>query len=118
MMKQKIIRNIPDDTLAAIEVKAAEAGLSSEEWIRRELSKLAQMPTIHSRYTFKAFGKGGAQVMIKREDGHVRRSAQDCSQEQFHAYLRACDYAERNGSADYEAAYHLLVQNFEEVFPS
>lgn len=76
------------------------------------------MPTIRKRYSFKAVSETGAYVTIAREHDFVRRGAKNCSQEQFNAYQRACDYAERNELGDYEAAYKLLVQNFDEVFTS
>lgn len=116
-MAQKLIRDIPDEIMSAIEVKAAEDGMSTEAWIRAQLINLAKQPTIRKRYSFKAVSENGAYVTIKRERDYVQRGAKNCSQEQFDAYKRACDYVERNELGDYEAAYKLLLQNFDEVFP-
>lgn len=87
-------------------------------WLREQLTRLAAMPTIKDRYSFKAVSESGAFCTIKREHGYVQRGAKNCGQEQFEAYQRACDYTERNELGDYEAAYKLLVQHFDEVFPS
>ena len=115
-MAQKVIRDIPDEILHAIEVKAAESGSSTEAYIRDLLVKDASLPVIRKRYSFKAFSENGAYASIKREHDFVQRGAKNCSQEQFNAYQRACDYVERNELGDYEAAYKLLVQHFDEVF--
>lgn len=115
-MAQKLIRDIPDDVLAAIEVKAAQDGMSTEAWLRAELVKLAATPTINKRYSFRAFSENGAFAQIKREIDFVQQGAKNCSQEQFDAYHKAVEYVKRNELGDYEAAYRLLIQHFDEVF--
>ena len=117
-MAQKLIRDIPDEIMSTIEEKAGADGMNAEAWIRAQLVKLAATPTIRKRYSFKAVSENGAYVTIKRQVDFVQRGAKNCSQEQFDAYQRACDYVERNELGDYEAAYKLLVQHFDEVFPS
>ena len=117
-MAQKLIRDIPDETMSAIEAKAGADGMNAEAWIRAQLIRLAQQPTIRKRYKFTALGENGAKITIERHhaDGPVQRGARNCSQEQFDAFQRAALYAERNEMGDYEAAYKLLLQNFVEVF--
>lgn len=113
------IRNVSDEVYAALKEKAASDGKSMEAWIRERLTMLSAQPTIRKRYTFKAFGENGARVTIKRlDDGYVQRGTSGCSQEQFDAFQKAALMAQRNELGDYEAAYKLLLQNFDEVFAS
>ena len=116
----KLIRDIPDDVMHAIEVKASEDGMRTEAWIRAQLVRLAQQPSIKKKYSFRAFGENGAYATIERRyaDGHVSRGAKNCSQEQFEAFQKAALYVERNELGDYEAAYKLLLHHFDEVFAS
>lgn len=117
-MAQKLIRDIPDDVMGAIEEKAGADGMNAEAWIRAQLIRLAAQPTIRKRYIFKAFGENGAQITIDRHHDIVQRGAKNCSQEQFDAYQKAALLAERNELGDYEATYKLLLANFDEVFAS
>jgi hypothetical protein len=120
-MPDILIRDVPEDVARALTEKALRDGtMDRQAWLRKKLIELATMPTVRSRYSFKAVSENGAYVTINRRyaDGHVQRGAKNCSQEQFDAYQRACDYVERNELGDYEAAYKLLVQHFDEVFPS
>lgn len=114
------IRNVPEDIYAALKDKAANDGKGLETWLRERVSMLAAQPTIKTRYSFKAYGENGARATIERRwaDGHVQRGANGCSQEQFDAFQKAAEYAQRNELGDYEAAYKLLLANFEEVFAS
>ncbi|MEU6646707.1 ribbon-helix-helix protein, CopG family [Saccharomonospora sp. NPDC046836] len=41
-MSDVLIRDVPDDVLAAIDTQAARLGLSRNEYIRRELRNVAQ----------------------------------------------------------------------------
>lgn len=117
-MPDILIRDVPEDIANRLAAKAAEDGMDRMSWLRAQLVKLAAMPTIRKRYSFKAVSESGAFVTIKREHDYVQRGAKNCSQEQFNAYQRACDYAERNELGDYEAAYKLLLGAFDEVFAS
>lgn len=119
-MTDIIIRNLADDTHAALKEKAALNGKSLEAWLREQLALLAGQPTIRQRYSLKAVSENGAFALIKRErDGEdIRRDFNNVSQTQYDAFRRACDYAQRNGLGDYEKAYALLAQHFDEVFPS
>lgn len=117
-MAQKLIRDIPDEIMSAIEEKAGADGMNAEAWIRAQLIQLAAQPTIKKRYSFKAFGESGAYITIERKHDIVQRGAKNCSQEQFDAFQKAALLVERNELGDYEAAYKLLLQNFDEVFAS
>lgn len=41
-MSDVLVRDLPDDVVAAIDAQAARLGLSRNEYVRRELSKVAQ----------------------------------------------------------------------------
>ncbi len=116
-MPDILIRDVPEDVANRLTAKAAEDGMDRMAWLRSQFITLAAMPTIRKRYSFKAVSENGAYATIKREHDFVQRGARNCSEAQFNAYQRACDYAERNELGDYEAAYKLLVQHFDEVFP-
>lgn len=44
-MSDVLIRDVPEDVLAAIDASAARLGLSRNEYVRRELSNVAQRST-------------------------------------------------------------------------
>jgi hypothetical protein len=117
-MPDILIRDVPENIAQALTEKALKDGtMDRQAWLRKKLIELATMPTVRSRYSFKAVGENGAYITIKRQVDFVQRGAKNCNEEQFNAYQRACDYVERNELGDYEAAYKLLVQHFDEVFP-
>lgn len=117
-MPDILIRDVPDDIAQALTVKALEDGtMDRQAWLRKQLILLAAMPTIRKKYSFKAFGPEGAYAQIKREYEHVSQGAKNCSQAQFDAFKKAALLVERNEIGDYEAAYKLLLSNFDEVFP-
>lgn len=117
-MTDILIRDIPEDIHTALKAKAASDGKGLEPWLRERLAMLAAQPTIRKRYKFTALGENGAKVTIDRKFDIVQRGAKDCSQEQFDAFQKAALLAERNEVGDYEAAYMLLKQHFDEVFAS
>jgi plasmid stability protein len=119
-MPDILIRTVPEDIYAALKEKAASDGKGLEPWLRERLAMLAAQPTIRKRYKFTALGENGAKVTIERHyaDGPVQRGAKNCSQEQFDAFQKAALLAECNELGDYEAAYKLLLTNFDEVFAS
>jgi hypothetical protein len=45
MAKNVQIRNVPDDAVATIKRRAAEAGMSMSEYLRREVIAHAEQPT-------------------------------------------------------------------------
>lgn len=113
-----LIRDIPEEIADALTIKAREDGKDRIVWLKEQLIRLAAQPTIRKRYSFKAFGENGAYATIERRyaDGHVQRGAKNCSEAQFNAFQKAAEYAQRNELGDYEAAYKLLLQHFDEVF--
>jgi len=116
-MPDILIRDVPEDIANALTVKASEDGQDRQAWIRQQLIRLAAQPTIKTRYSFKAFGENGAYITIERRYAdHLQHGAKNCSQAQFDAYKKAVLYCERNELGDYEAAYKLLLANFDEVF--
>jgi hypothetical protein len=118
-MPDILIREVPEDIANALTVKASEDGQDRMAWLRQQLIRLAAQPTIRKRYSFKAFGEGGAYATIERRHAdHIQSGATNCSQEQFDAYQKAKLYCEHNELGDYEAAYKLLLQHFDEVFAS
>ena len=119
-MADMIIRNLPDEAHAALKEKAALNGKSLEAWLREQLVLLSALPTIRERYNLKAVGENGAFATLRRErkDEDVRSSSGNLSQPQFTAFKQAREYVRRNGPGDYEKAYALLAQHFDEVFPS
>jgi plasmid stability protein len=44
-MSDMLIRDVPEDVLAAIDTNAARLGLSRSEYVRRELTRVAQRST-------------------------------------------------------------------------
>jgi hypothetical protein len=119
-MPDILIRDVPNDVALALTEKALKDGtMDRQTWLRKKLIELAAQPTIRKSYGFKVFGENGARATIKRlYDGYVQQGANGCSQEQFDAFQKAALLANRNELGDYEAAYKLLVQHFDEVFPS
>ena len=113
-----LIRDVPEDIANALTAKAAEDGMDRMAWLRQQLILLAAKPTIRKRYSFKALSENGAYATVKREYDFVQQGAKNCSEEQFDAYHKAVEYVRRNELGDYEAAYKLLLQHFDEVFPS
>lgn len=117
-MAQKLIRDIPDETIKIIEEKAGADGMNAEAWIRSQLIRIAAQPTIKKQYSFKAFGENGARITLRRfPEGGIGGGASGCSQEQYAAYQKAKLLCERNNVGDYESAYALLSGQFDEVFP-
>lgn len=118
-MPDILIRDIPEDIANALTIKAAEDGKDRQAWLREQLILLAAKPTIRKRYVFKAFGENGARITLDhRYDRTLLRGAENCSQEQYDAFQKAALLCERNELGDYEAAYKLLLQHFDEVFAS
>lgn len=61
------IRDVPDDAIAVLRTRAAAAGMSMSEYLRGELIKLANRPTVEevlSRARRRATGEGPAKETI------------------------------------------------------
>jgi hypothetical protein len=118
-MPDILIRDIPEDIADVLTIKAREDGKDRIVWLKEQLIRLAAQPTIKTRYSFKAFGAEGAYATIERRYAdHIQNGAKNCNEEQFNAYKKAVLHCERNELGDYEAAYKLLLSNFDEVFAS
>lgn len=115
-MAQKLIRDIPDGTMQAIEVKAAEAGKNAEAYIRDLLIDLAASgPSVQERYAFRVYGASGSKGQIRRYSDHPNGTSETFSQfnqSEAGAMERAGNLIRRNGVGDKEAAYNLLVEQF------
>ncbi len=60
MPKAIQIRDVPDDIHAVLRARAAEAGMSMSEYLRSELIKLAEKPTLAEVLAIIATREGGA----------------------------------------------------------
>jgi hypothetical protein len=116
-MKQKLICDIPDDVMAAIEQKALAADTNSEEWIRRLLIRVSTEPVVRERYAYRFYGPGETRGIISRVSNNgIGGGCQNCTEAQLRAVNRAEDLMRRNEPGDQLKAYDLLKANFEEVF--
>ena len=117
-MAQKLIRAIPDETMTAIEAKAAAAGQNTEAWIRDLLIQAAAEPIVKERYALRfSTDTGLAKGLLRRfhdkvEHVGVSGLTTEGSQviEQVEALMR------RNNAGDREGAIHLLKCHFNSVF--
>jgi hypothetical protein len=117
-MKQKLIRDIPDDVMAAIEQKALAADTNSEEWIQRLLIRVSTEPVQRECYAYRFYGPGETRGTVSRLsnlDG-MAVNCKHCTEVQLRAVERAVDLMRRNEPGDQLKAYDLLKANFEEVF--
>ena len=117
-MKQKLIRDIPDEVMSAIEQKAQAAYMNSEEWIRKLLIRVSTEPIVRERYAYRFYGPGDARGSVRRFSDHpngIGGGYDHCSQEQMQAVKRAQDLMRRNEPGDQLNAYDLLKAHFEEV---
>ncbi len=119
-MAQKLIRDIPDEIMAAIEQKARSNGQNAEAYIRDLLVKLAAEPIITERYAIRFYADDApAKGSIRRfSDGAngVGGGCSDLSEDQFGAYKKAQDLVRRNSLGDREEAIFLLKSHFNNVF--
>jgi plasmid stability protein len=119
-MAQKLIRDIPDGTMQAIEEKAAAAGKNTEAWIRDLLIKTGAEPIVKERYAIRFYSDGTpARGLIQRlsdHPGEISGSAHDLQPEQAVAYEEAKALIRRTLPGDREGAFHLLKALFGNVF--
>lgn len=117
-MAQKVIRNIPDEVMSALEQKAQAAGVSSEEWIRSLLVREASEPMVRERYAYRVYAKSGARGKITRHSDHPNGTSatyENFGEEEASVMRRAADLMRRNDPGDREKAVALLQSVFEEV---
>lgn len=119
-MAQKLIRDIPDDVMAAIEAKAAAAGKKAETWIRDLLIQMAGEPIVRERYAIRFYAdETPARGLIRRmcgDDGGIGGGPEDLNPAQTAAYERAKELILHNGPGDREEAIYLLKSYFDNVF--
>lgn len=115
-MTDILLKDIPPEDAQHLSVLAAQAGKDRHTWLREQVMQIAAQPAVRARYEFKAFGENGAYITITRRYGTVQHGAKNCSQAQFDAYEKATLHCQRNEPGDYEAAYKLLLDAFDEVF--
>lgn len=118
-MAQKLIRDIPDAIMAALEQKASAAGTNSENYIRQLLIRDASEPIVKVRYGIRFLNENdAARGTIKRYEDHPNGVGGGCSglsQEQITAYETAKELVRRNQPGDRERAFSLLNQHFDIV---
>ena len=119
-MPDILIRDVPEEVMAALSQKASAAGKDRMSFIRDLLIKLAAEPIITERYAIRFYADDGpAKGSIRRfSDGlnGVGGGCSDLSQEQFDAYKKAQDLVRRNSLGDREEAIFLLKSHFNNVF--
>ena len=116
-MKDVLIRDVPDEIVAALSEKARAANMDRQDWLRDLLKEVASEPLIKSRYILKAFGPGAAFVVIRRvEDSMSHDGERGLPEEQKQALYLAIEFVKRNGPGDRESAIAQLKSKFEHVF--
>lgn len=116
-MAQKLIRDIPDETMDLIERKAAASSKNTEAYIRDLLIRDASEPVIRARYAYRIYGKEGKGLLRRLSDDprSIGGGCSNFSQEEFSAYERAQDLMRRNGAGDLQKALGILHEAFEDV---
>ena len=117
-MADLLIRDIPEEVMAALSQKASAAGQDRMSWIRAQLVKLASEPIITERYAYRVYSESGSRGLIRRLSDHpngVSATYQSFSEDEARAMDKAADLIRRNGPGDREKAVALLQDAFEEV---
>jgi antitoxin FitA len=70
-MKTLQVRNLPDKTHAVLRRRAAEAGMSLQEYLLATLNELAERPTVREVLA-RAGGRSGGQVSFDTAASHLR----------------------------------------------
>ena len=117
-MAQKLIRDIPDEIMIAIEAKAAAAGQNTEAWIRDLLIQAAAEPIVKERYAFRfTTDTGLAKGMLRRVHDNIERvGVTGLTVEGWRVIGQVEKLMLRNNPGDREDAMHLLRSNFNSVF--
>lgn len=118
-MAQKLIRNIPDETMQRIEQMAQAAGQNSEEYIREMLVLHASGPIIKKRYAIRFYDDSGfARGLIRRfgDSSPISHGYEGLHAESTQAVERAIALVQRNGAGDREKAMWELQSHFGNVF--
>jgi len=117
-MAQKLIRDIPDETMTALEAKAAAAGQNTEAWIRDLLIQAAAEPIVKERYAIRFSNDTGlAGGMLRRFRDVVERVGfYGLSIEGLQVIEQVEALMRRNNAGDREEAIYLLKCHFNSVF--
>ncbi len=112
-----IIREVPDETMRALNERAAAAQMSREGWTRMIIAQIANGPAIVPAYVLRfAHSINGAMGRITRTaDGRMSPAIFGPSLQQLEAYRKAQDLVERNGPGDRELAIASLAGAFDSV---
>ena len=116
-MPDLVIRDFTQDELDALKKLAAPR--SVQAWGKELLQSTIRAPVVHHRFILKAFGPGGAYVIIRRVDDQMsdpREGLKSLSEGQKHAYYEALEYVKRNAPGDREEAIASLREQFATVF--
>jgi plasmid stability protein len=70
-MRTLQVRNLPDETHAVLRRRAAEAGMSLQEYLLATLNELAARPTVREVLA-RAGGRTGGQVSLDTAASHLR----------------------------------------------
>ncbi|HEX3640086.1 MAG TPA: hypothetical protein VHV10_02225 [Ktedonobacteraceae bacterium] len=115
-MKDILIRDVPDEVVAALSEKARAADMDRQDWLREHLKELASQPVLKKRYVLKAFGPEASFATIRRLEDSAGGGASNLDQEQMSAYNLAQEFVKRNAPGDREEAIAKLKAHFEQVF--
>jgi plasmid stability protein len=75
-MKTLQVRNLPDQTHAVLRRRAAEAGMSLQEYVLAALNELAARPTV-GEVLARAGGRSGGQVSLAAAASHLRAEREE-----------------------------------------
>ena len=117
-MTDILIRNIPDAVAQRLSVIAAEQGMDRHTMIRNWVLQHADRASqFRPSYGFHALSATGARLFVQRQpvQGVCERQIQQCSVEQERVYRVVVSCMERNSIGDYDLAYRLLRNVFDEV---
>jgi hypothetical protein len=119
-MAQKLIRDIPDEVMGAIEIKAAEDKMNAEAWIRSQLISLVKQPVVKKCYAIRFYNDSDdTRGIIRRLDDDIRSTSATYNMvsQQAANIIRKCeDLVRRNAAGDREQVFALLRSCFENVF--
>jgi len=110
-MAQKIIRDIPDEIMPALEARAAAAGQNTEAWIRDLLIQAVASPFVKERYALHfSTDTGLAGGMLRRLPDKVEEVGfYGLSIDGRQVIDEAKKLLRRNNPGDREKAIHLLI---------
>ncbi len=114
-MRDVLIRGVPEDIVLKLDLQAASAGLSRQEWLLAVLSQQATRPELRENYQLYAYTVTGlAHAIIERHGGQAtiifNQGVNDVGQA---ALACARELAQRNEAFDRERALTELQKVFD-----